>query len=81
MIKELRVPVLITTTLRIPQRMTAIRRKSRRWLLGADYYKSGGTTYKHLKKPVINIIEISRIIFLKSTIKTLIYTALDTLDS
>ena len=73
--------MLITTTLRIPRRMTAIRRKSGRWLLGADYYKSGGTTYKYLKRPIINIIETSRIIFLKSIIKTLIYTALDALSS
>jgi len=81
MIKELRVPVFIITTLRILRRMTAIKRKSRRWLFGADYYKSGGTTYKHLKRLIINIIEISRIIFLKSIIKTFIRTALDVFNS
>jgi len=81
MIKELRVPVLITTTPRTPRRMTAMRRKSGRWLLGADYYKSRGTTYRHLKRPVIGITETSRIIFLKSIIKTLIRTALDALNS
>ena len=73
--------MLITTTLRILRRMTVIKRKLKRWLFGADYYKSGETTYKHLKRPVINIIEINRIIFLKSTIKTFIRTALDIFNS
>jgi len=81
MIKELRVPVFIITTLRILRRMTAIKRKSRRWLFGADYYKSGGTTHKHLKRPIISIIKTSRIIFLKSIIKTFIRTALDIFNS
>jgi len=58
-----------------------MRRKSGRWLLGADYHRSGGTTHRHLKRLVIGIIETSRIIFLKSTIKTLIRTALDALSS
>jgi hypothetical protein len=73
--------MFITTTLRILRKITVIKRKLKRWLFKTDYYKSGRTTYKYLKRPVINIIEISRIIFLKSTIKTFIYTALNIFNS